>query len=206
MDPTGAVEARRHRPGLRVLLIDADMRNPSFVAATGESAGLSGLLSNSESLAGQVADTKVKNLSLLPAGPIPAAPAQLLATIRIRELIGEAVGAFDVVIVDAPPVLGLADAPILSSICDATLLVIEARSARRSAVQGTIRRLRAANARLVGAVLTKFQPKSGADNEHYGYGYGYGYGPEHAQEGRGMISMIGRRLKSAGPKKLDIGA
>lgn len=194
------------RTSLRVLLIDADMRNPSFVAATGESAGLSGLLSNSESLAGQVADTKVKNLSLLPAGPIPAAPAQLLATIRIRELIGEAVGAFDVVIVDAPPVLGLADAPILSSICDATLLVIEARSARRSAVQGTIRRLRAANARLVGAVLTKFQPKSGADNEHYGYGYGYGYGPEHAQEGRGMISMIGRRLKSAGPKKLDIGA
>lgn len=193
------------RIGQRVLLIDADMRNPSFLAANGESAGLSALLTSSEPLAGQVVGTRVKNLSLLPAGPIPPAPAQLLATVRIRELIDEAERGYDVVIVDAPPVLGLADAPILGSICAATVLVIEAGSARRTAVQGTLRRLQVADARVVGAVLTKFQPKSGTDNEHYGYGYGYGYGEEKSRTGKGVFAALGKG-ETHGSKTLDLGA
>lgn len=191
------------RIGQRVLLIDADMRNPSFLSASGESAGLSALLTNSEPLAGQVVGTRVKNLSLLPAGAIPPAPAQLLATVRIRELIDEAEHGYDVVIVDAPPVLGLADAPILGSICAATVLVIEAGSARRTAVQGTLRRLQVADARVVGAVLTKFQPKSGADNEHYGYGYGYG--SEDAKASKGVLGALGKG-EQGGSKTLDLGA
>lgn len=192
------------RIGLRVLLIDADMRNPSFHSAGGDSIGLSGLLGTSEGLAEQVVPTKLKNMVLLPAGPIPPAPAQLLATVRIHELLAEAERLYDVVIVDAPPVLGLADAPVLSSICAATLLVVEASSTRRSAVQGTVRRLQAANARLVGAVLTKFQLKSGADNEHYGYGYGYG--PEHDAAGKGLFGGLGRKGRRDGPKTLDVSA
>ncbi len=196
------------RIGQRVLLIDADMRNPSFLSANGESIGLSALLATSEPLAGQVVATKVPGMALLPAGAVPPAPAQLLATVRIRELIDEAERAFDVVIVDAPPVLGLADAPILASICEATVLVIEAGSARRKTVHGTIRRLQAANAQMVGAVLTKFQPKSGADNEHYGYGYGYGYGHDTGDArrgGKGLLGALGKGRKT-GPNILDVGA
>ena len=191
--------------GKRVLLIDADMRNPSFHAAAGPSAGLSSLLGNSAPLASAIVATRVANLSLLPAGPIPAAPAQLLATVRIRELIDEAERGYDAVIVDAPPVLGLADAPILGSVCEATLLVVEAGSARRTAVQGCVRRLEAAKARIVGAMLTKFQPKSGSDNEHYGYGYGYGQATATTNSRKGLLGALGKRVAPES-KSLDISA
>lgn len=196
-----AVAQSLARSGKRVLLIDADMRNPSFVSETGKQVGLSTMLSNSAPLADLVVPTRIETMWLLPAGPIPAAPAHLLATVRIHEVIAEAQAAFDVVVVDAPPVLGLADAPTLASICEATVLVVETGSARRAAAKRTLRRLFDAKASVVGAVLTKFQPKSDSDHEHYGYGYGYG-------EGRRLSGVFGalRGREGNHTKTLDIGA
>lgn len=191
------------RTGKRVLLIDADMRNPSFASATGRFAGLSSMLASSAPLKDLVVPTRFETLSLLPAGPIPSAPAHLLATVRIHEIIAEAEAAYDVVIVDAPPVLGLADAPTLASICEATVLVVEAGSARRTAVRRTLRRLLDAKARVVGGVLTKFQPKSGSDHEHYGYGYGYGQSAPPQKAGL-FGALRGRGRDEA--KTLDVGA
>ncbi|MDE2595712.1 MAG: polysaccharide biosynthesis tyrosine autokinase [Sphingomonadales bacterium] len=185
------------RIGTRVLLIDADMRNPSFTSRESETIGLFGLLTSHEKLVDHVVPTRLASMSLLPVGAIPPNPAELLASVRIRELIEEAEKAFDVVIIDAPPVLGLADSPILGSACDATLVVVEAGAARRPVVLGTVGRLQAANARVIGAVLTKYKPKSGS--EGYGYGYGYGYGA-----GRSEHALI----DTAGPggKLPDLGA
>jgi polysaccharide biosynthesis transport protein len=193
------------RVGKRVLLIDADMRNPSFASESGQFWGLSTMLANSSPLLDLVLPTRLETMWLLPAGPIPAAPAHLLSTVRIHEIIAEAEASFDVVIVDAPPVLGLADAPTLGSICEATVLIVEAGSARRTAVKRTLRRLIDGNARVAGAVLTKFQPKSGSDHEHYGYGYGYGYGQPTQKRRIGLFGALRRRQRDE-TKSLDVGA
>jgi Mrp family chromosome partitioning ATPase len=75
------------------------------------------------------------------------------------------------VIVDGPPVLGLADAPLLGAVCRGTLMVIESGKTRTKAAIEAVNRLKASGSHIVGAVLTKFRHQS------HGYGYGYGYEP-----------------------------
>jgi capsular exopolysaccharide synthesis family protein len=171
------------RIGASVLLVDADMRKPSFKSKASETLGLSSLLTTDQAVMDHVVVTNVPRLSLLPSGPIPPNPAELLGTGRIRRIIDEASEQFDVVVVDAPPVLGLADAPVLSSICEGTVVVVEAASVRRPVVLNSLARLRAANAHIVGVVLTKYNPKHAGYGYAYGYGYGYGqrYGQDPAQ-------------------------
>lgn len=164
------------RIGVSVLLIDADLRNPSSHGAGNDKQGLSSLLVSSERVIDHIVKTRTPNLSLLTSGPIPPNPAELLVSNRIKALIREAMQGFDIVIVDAPPVLGLADAPILASACEGTLLVVESGSVRRRIILDAIDRLHAADARIVGVVLTKHDSKASG----YGYGYGYGYGSDHS--------------------------
>ena len=83
------------------------------------------------------------------------------------------------------------------------MLVIEAGSARRAAIKRSLRRLLDADASVVGAILTKFQPKTGTDHEHYGYGYGYGYGTDQSR--RGLFGRLRPRGRDQG-KTLDVGA
>ena len=81
---------------------------------------------------------------------------------------------FDYIVVDGPPVLGLADVPLLSTHCDGTLVVVESGAIRRSAALNSVNRLRGVDARILGVILTKFS----ATRSGYGYGYGYGYGDD----------------------------
>lgn len=156
------------RMGKSVLLIDGDLRKPAFVTGSQER-GMSKLLTNSEALRDHASPTKFENLWLVPCGPIPPNPAELLASARVKALLREATEQFDMVIVDGPPVLGLADAPLLSADCQATLMVIESGKTRTKAAQDAINRLRASDGNVIGAVLTKFR--------HQAHGYGYGYDP-----------------------------
>jgi succinoglycan biosynthesis transport protein ExoP len=161
------------RLGNSVLLVDGDLRKPAFVTGLDADEGLSKLLTNHDPLEKHVLKTQFENLSLLPCGPLPPNPAELLASTRLKAILADAVGKFDMVIVDGPPVLGLADAPLLSGVCRATLLVVESGRTRTKAALDAIRRLKASGGNLVGAVLTKFR----AQSHGYGYGYGYGYEP-----------------------------
>jgi succinoglycan biosynthesis transport protein ExoP len=160
--------------GASVLLIDADLRKPTFRGPSSTSHGLSSLLAGSGKVAECVHPTQMERLFLLPSGPIPPNPAELLATGRFKEILEEALTRFDHVIIDSPPVLGLADAPMLASGAEGTLMVIEAGAIRRAAALAAVNRLRASEARLMGAILTKFN----ALKVGYGYGYGYGYGED----------------------------
>lgn len=164
------------RVGASVVLVDADMRKPSFKTSLPDEMGLAPLLMSNGDAMEHVAATSVPNLSLLPSGPVPTNPAELLATPRIGAILEELKGHFDIVLVDSPPVLGFADVPVLAAICDATILVVEAGSVRRPAVLSSLRRLLAANGNVVGAVLTKYNPRNGGYGYGYGQGYGYGYG------------------------------
>ncbi len=162
------------RIGATVLLIDGDLRKPSFKAGDGRETGLSKLLVSSDPVTAHVIATNTPGLSLLPSGPVPPNPAELLATIRIHAILEEAARHFEIVVVDAPPVLGLADAPVLGSICEATLMVVESGSVRRAIVLSALARLFGAHARVAGVVMTKYDPKIAG----YGYGYGKPYGSD----------------------------
>jgi capsular exopolysaccharide synthesis family protein len=159
------------RVGASVVLVDMDMRKPSFKTNLPEEMGLATLLMSNGNVMEHVATTALPNLSLMPSGPVPPNPAELLATPRINTIIAELSTHFDIVLIDSPPVLGFADVPVLSAICEATILVVEAGSVRRPAALSSLRRLLAANGHVVGAVLTKYNPHNGG----YGYGYGYSY-------------------------------
>jgi capsular exopolysaccharide synthesis family protein len=159
------------RLGHSVLLIDSDLRKPAFVTGLEPNEGLSKLLTNTDPLQGHVLKTQFENLSLLPCGPLPPNPAELLASPRLKAVVAEAMTHYDMVIVDGPPVLGLADAPLLAGVCRATLLVVESGKTRTRAAIDATNRLKASGGNIVGAVLTKFK------HQAHGYGYGYGYEP-----------------------------
>jgi polysaccharide biosynthesis transport protein len=162
--------------GLRVLIIDADLRKPSLHRVLGcdNTLGLTQYLVGSSAPPDAFQATPLPNLILLPCGPLPPNPAELLAGPRMATLLSVAAEEFDLVIVDAPPVAGLADAPLLASISLGTLLVVEANRTHRRVVAAALKRLLFARAEVVGVVLNKFNAKQAG----YGYGnsYGYGYG------------------------------
>jgi len=175
--------------GKRVLIVDADLRRPSFASAAGASVGLSGYLTQNVVLRNQVVPGAFDNVYLLPAGVIPPNPAELLSGPRFRELIEEAQEMFDLVIVDSAPVLDFADSPALSAVCDATILVLQAGNIRRPAALRTIDRLYEAKGYIVGAILTKFD----ARRADYAYGYNYGYG--YNLESKGVSAETKRRRR-----------
>ncbi len=164
------------RRGRRVLLIDSDLRKPAFKAAS-DRQGLSKLLTTDDQLAAHIVETQHENLWLLPSGPLPPNPADLLSTGRIRKLINEARDAFDLVVIDGPPTLGLADAPLLAAAAGSALFVIESGKTRTRAAIEALNRLEATGTRILGATLTKSEEGgAGYGRSGYGYGYGYGYG------------------------------
>ena len=165
------------RLGMRVLLIDGDLRNPSlhhFVSCD-NTAGLSNYLIGASNLFDVVQATDRQNLFLLPCGPLPPNPAELLASGKVRGLLAKADDQFDLVVIDGPPVMGLADAPLLASVTAGTMLVIEAGTTRRGLARAAIRRLLAGQAHMLGAVLNKFSLRKAGYGYAYGYGYSYAY-------------------------------
>ena len=121
--------------------------------------------------------TNIDGLYFMPSGPLPPNPAELLAGPKMLSLLSTAGEKFDTVIVDSPPVMGLADAPLLASMAAGTLLVISTTDTRRGVAKSALKRLHFARARMVGAVMNKCDFRAS-----YGYGYGYGYGGSNALE------------------------
>jgi capsular exopolysaccharide synthesis family protein len=166
---TIALASAYAKNGHQVLIIDADMRKPSFVVDKGQSIGLSGLLTQDVQLVEQVVRSNTPGLYLLPSGVVPPNPAELLSGPRLRTVIEEAEAHFDFVIIDSPPILSFVDAPVLGTVCEGALIVIEAGSIRRPAVERTVNRLLESRTNLIGAILMKFDAKKA------GYDYGYYY-------------------------------
>jgi capsular exopolysaccharide synthesis family protein len=167
--------------GMRVLLIDGDLRNPSAhrLLQRDPTNGLSNFLVSGTSAREALQATDVPNLSFMATGPLPPNPAELLAGQNMAKLLSTAGETFNLVIVDAPPVLGLADAPLLASIAGGTLLVIGAGESRRGVVKVALKRLHFARAQMVGAVLNKFDIRA-ANYAYHSSPYGsleyYGQG------------------------------
>lgn len=161
--------------GKRVVLVDADLRNPSVHKVTGLSSamGLSNLLAGARELKEVLQLMPGDTLSVITSGPLPPNPPELLAADALPKLLTQLREQFDMVVIDGPPVLGLADAPLLSNQADATMVVAAAESTRNDALRIALQRLKAARGRVLGAVLTRFDLKR--KGEGYGYTY-YAYG------------------------------
>ncbi|OQX16639.1 MAG: hypothetical protein BWK73_03455 [Thiothrix lacustris] len=159
--------------GSRVLLIDADLRNPSLHKTLGIIAqhGLSNYLSGLLDVRKLIQATDIPNLFLLTAGSLPDDPAELLSSPHMRTLLDNAKYDFDQIIVDGPPVLGLADALILASQSSATLIAVRAEHTRMVILKNALNRLRREHAPLVGVVLNRVDLNSSYGEDYGGYVY-----------------------------------
>jgi capsular exopolysaccharide synthesis family protein len=171
------------RTGRRTLLLDADMRSPSVHHLLGiaNREGLSNYLSGNTDDVGALAHlTEHDGLFAMTAGPQPPSAPELLSSDRFAQLLVELTRLFDHVVFDAPPVMGLADAPLVGSRVDGTVFVLESHGTRKSMARVAINRMLAANSVILGAVLTKFDSKRAQYGYGYNYNYSYGYGDRTA--------------------------
>ena len=169
------------RTGRKVLLIDADMRSPSLhhIYNFKNERGLSNFLSGMDDVASMIHRNLPDGIALMTAGPSPPNAAELLMGDRLRKLMQELTASFDHVILDVPPVMGLADTPLVASQVEGVVFVIESHATPVSMAKLAVGRLQDAQARVLGVLLTKFESR----RAHFGYGYdyGYGYGEESAK-------------------------
>ena len=168
--------------GIRTLLIDGDMRRPAMHKMLGvkRDKGLSNLLSGELS----PDDVVVKgDFDFIPAGATPANPAMLLGSAALPNTLEKLRSLYQVVLIDGPPVLGLADSPIYASKADLALLVVEAQETSRSQARIALRRLEASEGRMLGVILTKFDHAASGYGSDYGYSY-YSYGNDKKGRGR----------------------
>jgi len=161
----GAVIAKN---GHKVLLVDADLRRPHLHRALGtsNSTGLTSLMLDNVDQKSCIVETDFPNLYVLPSGPLPPNPSELLGSQRMAQLIEELQSFADVILFDTPPVLNCADAMVLASRTDGVVLVIDSRSTRREAATRALEMLRNVDARILGGILNKVR---GTSSEYYYY-------------------------------------
>lgn len=142
--------------GKQVILVDCDLRRPSLhrIFDVRNGAGLTTMIVDDEALRNPpLQETGVSNLWLLPSGPLPPNPSELLGSRRMEEIIAALLERADIVLFDAPPIIAVTDAAVLSSKVDGVLLVVNAGKTKREHAQKAKALLEKVNARLVGAVL-----------------------------------------------------
>ena len=152
--------------GNRVLAVDCDLRRPNLHRLFGldNAAGLTTMILQAQGgVAGEVSPiraTSVPGLSVLTSGPLPPNPSELLSSRRLSELLTQLRGEADILLLDAPPIMAVADAAILASRVDGVLLVVQAGKTKRDLARRAQAALQKANANLLGVVLTNVKMDS----------------------------------------------
>jgi capsular exopolysaccharide synthesis family protein len=159
--------------GERVLLVSCDLRRPRIGSFFGleEHEGLTSVLLGQRTLEQTLLPVPdIDRLSLLPAGPVPPNPAELLNSAHAQEIFTGLRNQYDLVLIDSPPVLPVTDAAILSQYADATLILAAAGQTRRSDLHRAVEKLDQVGAKILGTVLNKVSRQTGT---YYGYTYAY---------------------------------
>ena len=158
--------------GKRVVAVDGDLRRPTLhrrFQVEGRKIGLSNFLSQPDlPVENVVISTEIEGVSIIPAGPIPPNPSELLGSPRMAVLLEQLSEKYDVVFVDSPPTLMAADAPVIAAQAGEAIVVVDGRKTRTSSLKGTLESLRNSQVHILGVVLNNL--KQG----RFGYGYGYG--------------------------------
>lgn len=162
--------------GKRVLFVDADLRKSVLVGrhrVTEEVKGLSHYLSGQADLNDVICRTQEAGLFVIFAGVVPPNPSELLGQKRFAHLIENAKANYDYVIIDAPPLGNVIDAAVISKVCDASVLVVAAKSVSYKFVRTVKEQLEKTGCPILGVVLNKVDMKQ---NKYYGKYYGNYYG------------------------------
>ncbi len=160
--------------GSKVLLIDADLRNPSIhhLLKLENLEGLTNYLAGAGNAAEISRPCLIKQLRVISSGPIPPDPVELLSGKRMRELLDVSKNEFDYIIIDGPPVIGLADALVLSNLSDATILSVQAGKTRKASLLAALKRLERTSGNIIGTLLTRVDRASNPEyNEDSYYTY-----------------------------------
>jgi len=161
--------------GKRVLLLDADMRNSGvfkYLEIQNNRKGLSNLLSGEKLSPDMIGKGTPFSFDILSAGRRPPNAAELLTGERFATLLQTLATSYDHVVIDGPPVLGLADAPLIAAAVDGVVMVIEANHGKIRLIAQALNRLEHGGGKIFGAIVTKLDQR----NTTYGYGSDYGYG------------------------------
>ncbi len=169
--------------GSRVLLIDADLRRPSIHQALklSDTAGLSTWLAGTDQDRPQILSSDIPNLDVLPAGPRPPYPAELLGLPAFGDMLDRLRSQYDHIIIDSPPVLSVTDAILMAVLADSVLLVVRSRKTTKGALRRSLDVLQHANVSMMGVVLNAFNV-NGEEYAYYRYYYGYGHGAGYYSE------------------------
>lgn len=162
--------------GKRVIMISGDLRKPRLVQffSSNRGPGVTNVLAGEANLWTSLLNTMLPTLKVLPSGPIPPNPTELLGSAGMRKILEDCAKVADVVLIDGPPVLALADAITLAPMADGVLLVADAQNTDRGAVEHARQQIDRVNAKVIGAVLNNFDPsKAGAQAYYYQDYYAY---------------------------------
>jgi succinoglycan biosynthesis transport protein ExoP len=179
--------------GRSVLLVDADLRRPGahLMFDLPNANGLTTLLRSDDVSPDAIAQaTEQDNLRVLSTGPLPPNPAELLASQRMRAVLERLGAAADLLIFDSPPLQAVADAAILSSFLDSTILVVDASRSHKRAVHQASEALVRADAKVLGAVLNRVPARARSEYADY-YGGVYGVESSADPQGRGSEGSTG---------------
>ncbi|HZS09417.1 MAG TPA: polysaccharide biosynthesis tyrosine autokinase [Blastocatellia bacterium] len=165
--------------GSSVLIIDCDLRKPSAhkVFGVNFTHGLSTYLSREVPIADLIHETHIPNLSLLPCGPIPPNPAELLSSERMKNMLRLLSEHYDHILIDSPPLINVADPVVLSTLVDGVIMVIQGGKATRDAVRRARGELAGVGAKVFGVVLNNLDLRKEGYSDYYYYYYNnYSYG------------------------------
>lgn len=158
--------------GKRVLFIDADMRKPTMhqTFKLNNSRGLSNVLARQIALKVAIQSAEIENLDLLPCGPIPPNPAELLSSHNMDLLFEQALDSYDLLIFDTPPVLSVTDSVILANKCEGTILVVDSgKTEKEHAIKAKEAITASTKTRLIGVVINNVKvEKDAAYAQYYG--------------------------------------
>ena len=164
--------------GKKVMLVDCDFRNSTVHKLFGlnNSVGASNVIAGDQELPDVIQSVDVENLSILPGGPHPSNPSELLTSPKFDELVTLLSERYDLIIIDSPPALAVSDPATIASRVDGVLLVLRiTKDGRPEAVQAK-QLLTSVGAQMLGVVVNGWHQASGYGYGYYGQGYGYGYG------------------------------
>lgn len=158
--------------GKQVLIVDGDMRRPTvhYTFRIANGLGLSSVLTRQAEYRQAITETHVDHLSILTAGPIPPNPAELLSSNGMEQLMETLRKEYDIIIVDAPPLLQVADSRIASRLVDGVILVISCTTSNRQLVLKAKEQLELSEARILGVVLNRRELTGDVADQYY-YSY-----------------------------------
>ncbi|HVR72244.1 MAG TPA: polysaccharide biosynthesis tyrosine autokinase [Vicinamibacteria bacterium] len=161
--------------GAKVLVVEADLRRPALHQhfRTRKTPGLSDLIVSKCQASQAIQSTRFKGLQVLPCGYIPPNPAELLGSGNMREIVAALRSCYDWVLIDTPPILAMADAPVLCPLVDGVILVVSAEQSPRPAVQRAVDQVLGVGGKFTGVVLNRVDLRR--NSYYYGQYYGEYY-------------------------------